>query len=63
MTTSQVWCQTRWHKVIRYKGESLESWLKYIVSLNDSQVFVDPFIKGLPPSMYREHTVDMGFMV
>ena len=60
MTTSQVWCQTHWHKVIRCKGESPESWLKCIVSLNDSQVFVDPLIKGLPHSVYRERTVDMG---
>ena len=28
--------------------------------LNDSQVIVDPLIKGLPPSVYREHTADMG---
>ena len=24
------------------------------------KVFADPLIKGLPPSVYREHTVDMG---
>ena len=25
-----------------------------------AKVFADPLIKGLPPSVYREHTVDMG---
>ena len=28
--------------------------------MNDKQVFANPLIKGLPPSVYREHTVDMG---
>ena len=24
------------------------------------RVLTDPFTKGLPPSVFREHTVDMG---
>ena len=34
--------------------------MKCIVKLNDRQVFADPLTKGLLPSVYREHTVDMG---
>ena len=34
--------------------------MKYIVSINDKKCFADPLTKGLPPSVYREHTVDMG---
>ena len=28
--------------------------------MNGRQMFTDPLAKGLPPSVYREHTVDMG---
>ena len=34
--------------------------IKCIMNINNRQVFVDSLIKGLPPSVYREHTVDMG---
>ena len=37
--------------------------LKCIEHINDRQVFADPLIKGIPQSVYREHTVDMGFKV
>ena len=33
--------------------------MKCIVSIND-KVSADPLAKGLPPSVYREHTIDMG---
>jgi len=49
MTTSQLWCQTRWHKVIRCKGESPESWLKWIVSLNDRKLLRIRLLKACRP--------------
>ena len=37
--------------------------LKCLEHESNRQVFADLLIKGLPPSVLGEHTVDMGFMV
>jgi hypothetical protein len=47
-------------KVIRCKGESPKSYQKGIEHISDKKVLADSLTKGLPPSVFREHTVDMG---
>jgi len=37
--------------------------MKAFEHMSTEQVLVDPLTKGLPPSAFREHTVDMGFKV
>jgi hypothetical protein len=37
--------------------------LERIEHMSTTCVLVDPLTKGLPPSVLREHIVDMGFMV
>ena len=34
--------------------------MKAFERMSTEQVFVDPLTKGLPPSAFREHTIDMG---
>jgi hypothetical protein len=34
--------------------------LKCIEHISNKKVLADPLTKGLPPSVFREHIVDMG---
>jgi hypothetical protein len=40
--------------------EKVQNHIKSIEHISNRQVLVDPLTKGLPPSAFREHTVDMG---
>ena len=37
--------------------------MKAFERMSTEQVLADPLTKGLPPSAFREQTVDMDFMV
>ena len=63
MTTSQVLLPntlTQSYTLLRRKSGIM---LKCFEHESNRQVFADLLIKGLPPSGFGEHTVDMGFMV
>jgi hypothetical protein len=40
--------------------EKVRNHTKSIECKSDKQVLADPLTEGLPPSVFREHTVDMG---
>jgi hypothetical protein len=40
--------------------EKVRNHTKSIEHISNKKVFTDPLTKGLPPSVFREHTVDMG---
>ena len=63
MTTSQVLMPntlTQSYTLLRRKSGIM---LKCLEHESNRHVFADLLIKGLPPSVFGEHTVDMGFMV
>jgi hypothetical protein len=43
--------------------EKIQNHFDSIEHRSTEQVLADPLTRGLPPSVLREHTVDMGFMV
>ena len=63
MTTSQVLVPntlTQSYTLLRRKSGIM---VKCLEHESNRQVFPDLLIKGLPPSAFGEHTVDIGFMV
>jgi hypothetical protein len=40
--------------------EKVQNHTKSIERKGNKQVLADPLTKGLPPSVFRKHTVDMG---
>jgi hypothetical protein len=40
--------------------EKVQNYIKSIEHISNKQVLADPLTKGLPPSAFKEHTVDMG---
>jgi hypothetical protein len=40
--------------------EKVQNHTKSIEHISNMQVLADPLTKGLPPNVFREHTVDMG---
>jgi hypothetical protein len=59
MTTSQCAAKHIDIKIIRCKGESPELYWKHW-AYKYEQMLADPLTKCLPPTVFREHTVDMG---
>jgi hypothetical protein len=40
--------------------EKVQNHTKSIERKSNKQILADPLTKGLPPNVFREHTVDMG---
>jgi hypothetical protein len=60
LSSSLLWQQVKWAaKHIDIKLYVVKEKIRNHIEIIE-QVLADPLTKGLPPSAFREHTIDMG---